>query len=262
LAQSREALLEACAGGDRAAQLQRYQQNLELNLAPQSQAQGQQPQAARGYVNPQERFGANAPQLGGYGGRANQTQGGGAGGMAGAGSQSGGMPGGEFGRQAADAPAAQPSGPMPPNGTLPGIEAAATAAAPAPVSGEQITQVAAGLASLDVQLPERGRIYRFTTPRGDIELQAHSVPVVVLSRLASLAAVLVALLVAWLLSRESSLRAAVGLLNSTTCGVALAIFGLISVVGGILPLAGLLAIVVGLVITIRSRFMQPRVTTA
>lgn len=33
----------------------------------------------------------------------------------------------------------------------------------------------AGLASLDVQLPERGRLYLFTKPRGDVEITARAV---------------------------------------------------------------------------------------
>ena len=122
------------------------------------------------------------------------------------------------------------------------------------VNGEQMAQVAAGLASLDVQLPERGRLYRFTTPRGDIAISAHSIPVVGLSRLIGLGAVLAAILIAWLLSREPARRVWTQCLNSTICGVALIILGLASVIVGILPFAGLLAIVVGLVITIRSRF--------
>jgi len=144
-------------------------------------------------------------------------------------------------------------------GELPAVAAAAT---PAPVSGEQIAQVAAGLAILDVQLPERGRVYRFTTPRGDIELQVHSIPTVALSKFANLAAVLVTLFLIWLLGRESSRRAAMSLLHSTVIGVALAIVGLVSVIVGILPLAGLLAIVIGSIIVIRSRFMQPRSVAA
>ena len=163
------------------------------------------------------------------------------------------MPGGGFGRQAADAPAAQPSGPMTPNGALPGIEAAAAApAAPSVASRSRKSRQDSPASTCSFRSADGSIASR---PRAETSsfrpIPCRSLPC---RDLASLAAVLVALLVVWLLGRESSRRAAVSLLNSTASGLALVILGLISVVSGILPLAGLLAIVIGLVITIRSRF--------
>ena len=73
-----------------------------------------------------------------------------------------------------------------------GAMADVNAAAPR-TEGEQIAQVAAGLASLDVRLPERGKMYLFTTPRGDIEITASAISASTLSRLSGLAAVLSAI---------------------------------------------------------------------
>jgi hypothetical protein len=125
------------------------------------------------------------------------------------------------------------------------------------VQGEQIAQVAAGLASLDVALPERGRLYRFTTPRGDIAITASAIPASALDRLIGLVAVLVAILAAWLLSREKSRQVATWLVSSTAGGVAVLAVGLVSLLLGILPLLGLVALVAGLAIVVRSRIRRP-----
>src|SRR5207249_789963 len=129
-------------------------------------------------------------------------------------------------------------------------------ATPPAIVGEQLTQMAAGLASLDVALAERGRIYRFITPRGDIEIRARSIPVVALSRLAGLAAVLVAIFVVWLFGREPSRQLWSRLSGSTACRISLIIVGLASVLLGILPVAGVVLILTALVLIARSRFAK------
>jgi hypothetical protein len=187
------------AGGERAQQLERYQQNLEMN----------------------------EPQFG-YGGRVGQGQ--------------PGMPGG-FGAGGYAAPATG----------MAGAEDALAAPRATAAGGEQPAQVAAGLASLDVQLPERGRVYRFTTPRGDIEIRARAVPLAALSRLSGLAAVLAAIAIVWLIGRESSRHAWRRLARSFIVGLSLIIVGLGSVIVGILPFGGMLAIAAGLIIAVAAR---------
>jgi hypothetical protein len=82
--------------------------------------------------------------------------------------------------------------PGPGQAALPQRQANAPFGALAPSSGEQLALVTAGLASLDVQLPERGELYRFTTPRGAVEITARAVPTDTLNRLSRLLLVLVA----------------------------------------------------------------------
>jgi hypothetical protein len=228
------------AGAERGEELRRYQQNLEQNINPRYDAKDQ--------------FAVPMPDSGGFGMRAGQAQ-------AGGGAGRGGMPGGMLGPSplggeqsarvpAQNAPASQSaSGPQSSIDSLPALAAVVPETA-----AEQLAQVAAGLASLDVQLPERGRLYRFTTPRGDIALSARAVSHSFLSRLTALAAVAVAIGLIWLLSRDPSRRLASALAGSRAFGVLLAVLGLVSLLSGVLPIAGLLAVGCGAWIAIRSRF--------
>jgi hypothetical protein len=148
----------------------------------------------------------------------------------------------------------------------PDATAAAVPASP-PTSqlatGQSVAELTEGLASLDVTLPERGRLYRFTTPRGEIEIEARSISYVVLRKLAGLAAVLVAIGVVWLLGREPSRRVWRALFRSLAFGIALIVLGLASVISGVLPFAGLLIIVIGLVLSIRAAWhRQPAAVAA
>ena len=61
--------------------------------------------------------------------------------------------------------------------------------------------VAAGLASLDFDLPTPGVLYRFTTPQGDVEITARIFPATSCGRLIGIAAVAVGLLVLWFAAR-------------------------------------------------------------
>lgn len=235
--------------GDRAQQLQRYQQNLEQNdrqaqsqynyATPNLPAGGQPMNGQPGYGVPQAGSGG-----GGFGMQPNLPGSGpprGAGGMPGG----GGMPSG----QTAQIP--MPPAPVTTNefhAQLPGRPQAAA---------EDLSQVAAGLASLDVRLPERGKLYRFTTPRGDLEIVARAVPVVVLHRLLGLAVVLGAILVLWLLGREKSRRVWAAIFRSLAFAVVLIVAGLFSVIVGIFPVAGLIALVAGIVLLILRRRPTP-----
>ena len=132
-----------------------------------------------------------------------------------------------------------------------------------PGDAEAMAQVAAGLASLDVRLPERGKLYRFTTPRGDLEIRARAIPVVALQRLAGLGAVLAAIGIVWLLGREKSRRIWAALFGSVAFAVVLVVLGVLSVIVGVFPIAGLAAMVTGVVLVIRNRLpAQPAAVVA
>ena len=106
------------------------------------------------------------------------------------------------------------------------------------------------LASLDVDLPLRGREYLFTTPRGEVEITARAVSEPLLGRLARLAAVaagIVALLV--LLRVLPPLARALHRSRIFAGGVLL--LSLFSLVLGVFPILALVALIYGLVQLIR-----------
>jgi hypothetical protein len=110
--------------------------------------------------------------------------------------------------------------------------------------------VAAGLASLDFELPRRGRIFRFTTPRGDAVLTARVVEADLLWRLGGLLAIGLIAATAWgaaRLVRSSRFHWRVRPLGAGL----LAALGLLMICAGILPIAGLLLLVIGLVLAVR-----------
>jgi hypothetical protein len=240
------------SGEGRAQQLDNYARNLARNATPQSQEQGQAATDGYGY------------RLGVAEDRGGQMRAGGAGY---GGAMGGGMPGGTtpgfggYGLPALNAPqpGAPASGPQAtdPFGSQAGTGIATDGAALA-ISGERIEELAAGLASLDVAIPQRGRMYRFTTPRGDLEITARSIPVAVLSRLYGLVAVLLAVCAVSALMTRRARQTWALLANSTVAALALAVLGLLSIVLGIFPVAGLLAVAGGIVIAIRSRIAPAR----
>jgi hypothetical protein len=131
--------------------------------------------------------------------------------------------------------------------------ASSPAAAPAVVTGDTLETIAAGLASLDFRLPERGRIYSFTTPRGQIEVTARPVASTLVGRLIGLLALAAAVLIIWAASRQPAREAYARLFSTVTSGVLLALLGLISLVTGIFPIAGLVLIAIGIALAIRNR---------
>ena len=106
-----------------------------------------------------------------------------------------------------------------------------------------------GLTSLDVDLPERGVEYLFTTPRGDIEIAAQSVAADQVDRALGLLAILGVLIALAFIYRIG--RAILARISDRAIAVMLILLGLISVVGGILPVVGVVMIVVGVVMIIR-----------
>lgn len=106
-----------------------------------------------------------------------------------------------------------------------------------------------GMASLDVQLPARGRVYRFTTPRGDVEVTASAAsrPLIEgLERVGGVAALVIVVLAIRRLARRRSF----GLQTQSTLSTVLIVLGIIGLFVGILPVAGLIAIVIGVIMKI------------
>jgi hypothetical protein len=106
-----------------------------------------------------------------------------------------------------------------------------------------------GMASLDVLLPARGLVYRFTTPRGDVEVTASAAsrPLIEgLERVGGVAALVIVVLVIRRLSRGRSF----GLQTQSTLSTVLIVLGIIGLFVGILPVAGLIAIVIGVIMKI------------
>jgi len=109
--------------------------------------------------------------------------------------------------------------------------------------------IAAGMASLDVQLPARGLVYRFTTPRGDVEVTASaaSQPLIEgLQRVGGVAALVIVVLVIRRLARGRSF----GLQTQSTLSTVLIVLGIIGMFVGVLPVASLIAIVIGVIMKI------------
>jgi hypothetical protein len=122
------------------------------------------------------------------------------------------------------------------------------------VGGEGETAgLPAGMASLDFQLPTRDDpeypVYRFTTPRGDVEVTASaaSQPLVEgLQRVGGVAALVIVVLVIRRLARGRSF----GLQTQSTLSTVLIVLGIIGMFVGILPVASLIAIVIGVIMKI------------
>jgi autotransporter-associated beta strand protein len=114
----------------------------------------------------------------------------------------------------------------------------------------------AGLASLDFELPTDNSLYelfRFTTPRGDAELSARTVSNSTLVRLELLLGIVAAGLAVWAafaLIRRGVLRGFCHPLGA----VVLIVAGLVSLIANVLPYAGLLALLAGIVLLIARLF--------
>jgi hypothetical protein len=123
--------------------------------------------------------------------------------------------------------------------------------------GEAFGNLAAGLASLDVDIPQRGSTFSFTTPRGQIEVTARPVAQSLVARMFSLTGLAAVVLVVWLASRKPAREQWQRLCSTVSCGVLLAVVGLLSVVTGIFPVTGLLLIAGGIALAIRNRRFAP-----
>ncbi len=242
-ADERQSAAELSKSGEEQKSLYRYGQNLDFNAQQQEFGglaiqQPNQPGQSGAPLAP-----GGSPDVGGgqaLGGMGRFA------GPRGGGLFGGGQSGGQLQGQPADPFTAPAGGPS-----------AATAATPAPapavVTGDTYANVAAGLASLDFRLPERGRVYSFTTQRGLIDVTARPVAHTLIGRLIGLAALIAAVLVVSVASRKPARDAYARLLGTVSCGVLLAILGLVSLITGIFPYLGLVLIVAGIALAIRNR---------
>jgi hypothetical protein len=113
------------------------------------------------------------------------------------------------------------------------------------------------LASLDVDLPLRGREYLFTTPRGDIDITARAVSEPLLGRLIRLLAIAAGFVVLLVLLRVLP-RIARVVHGSRWFAAAVLVIGLLSLLLGIFPILALAALIYGLVQLIRLEIARRR----
>ena len=104
-----------------------------------------------------------------------------------------------------------------------------------------------GLVSLDIELPQRGVEYRFTTPRGAVEVTARAVSTNMLQILQRLGMCVLGAIAILILYRLIRGREAALISNSAT-SICLIVIGVASLLVGIMPLAGVVILVIGIVI--------------
>jgi len=122
-------------------------------------------------------------------------------------------------------------------------------------------EVPAGLASLDVELPRRGTLYQFTMPRGEVEITARSASLPLIEGLERVAGVVVLVVVIVLVRRWVRGRE-IGLKTQGTISTVVIILGVIGVAFGIFPVAGLLALAVGVSMKTKLFFARRRPAAA
>ena len=115
----------------------------------------------------------------------------------------------------------------------------------------------AGLASLDVQLPVRGRLYRFSTPRGEVEIAARAVSVSLLDGLERAGGVLAVLVVLGLVRRRLRGRPLTTEAQAILSTV-LILAGIAGLMAGVFPLAALLTAAVGVAMKVVLFFARRR----
>jgi hypothetical protein len=118
-----------------------------------------------------------------------------------------------------------------------------------------------GLASLAIEFPMRGVSYSFTTPRGQAGVTARAISHRSIETTQRLAAILLVIVIGGALYRLVRRDVLTGATGSTM----LIAVGIVSVLSGVLPIAGLVLIIVGGVIKNRRRrlgHLQPRIPAA
>jgi len=111
----------------------------------------------------------------------------------------------------------------------------------------ELAGLPAGLASLDVELPMRGTVYRFTTPGGDAEITARALHGRLVDNATRAVAIVAAILVVLALVRIAR-RGGFGWLVGRAGCASLIVIGLILLV--VLPVLGLVALVSGIAIAV------------
>ena len=107
----------------------------------------------------------------------------------------------------------------------------------------------AGLASLRVELPKRGTVFMFTTPGGDVEITARSVSDETIRTILRVVVVLGVLLLVGAAFRMGR-RGRLDWLAGRTFSTLLIALGVVAVLLGFFPAAGLVAVVTGIAIKI------------
>ncbi len=113
-----------------------------------------------------------------------------------------------------------------------------------------------GLASLDVEIPRVGKRFRFSTPRGDVQITARTVTDSTLETLTQwgiAAATVLLLITGYLFFRPGGYLGR----NPKASAHVLIILGLLSLMTGLFPLAGALMLIAGLVVRLRQATQQP-----
>ncbi len=119
---------------------------------------------------------------------------------------------------------------------------------------------AAFMASLDVELPVRGREYFFTTPLGEVELSAQGIATRFYQRLYAILGVLGVAVGAWMIYLLC-VRMYQTRLGTTVLFSGLLLFGVISLAQGYLPFYGGLALLAALVLIVtRLEMRAPQIT--
>ena len=119
----------------------------------------------------------------------------------------------------------------------------------------------AGLASLDVELPKRGTLYRFTTPRGVVEITSCAASVPLLEGLERLGGVVVLVVLVGAVIRLAR-RRPLSMQAQGTVATVLIILGIVGILFGVLPLGGAAAVILGIVILIRLRRARRKAAAA
>ncbi|MEC8410350.1 MAG: hypothetical protein VXZ55_01945, partial [Planctomycetota bacterium] len=113
--------------------------------------------------------------------------------------------------------------------------------------------VDSGFASLDVKLSERGRVYRFTTPRGEMEITARAIPKNLGDRSSKLLQLFLLVSMICLLTSQRAIRL-FQRGTGTWLFIAFAILGgIISLVLGIFPILGLIMLLGGVLASLKKR---------
>ena len=118
-----------------------------------------------------------------------------------------------------------------------------------PAEGTTVQLPATGLASLDIELPRRGREYLFTTPRGAIEIKARAIAAPHVERLSRLLVILAVF--AGVAAVYQVFRYLNRVLGRRLKASLLTVLGLASLVTFVVPIAGLVSLVTGIVLFFR-----------
>jgi len=112
------------------------------------------------------------------------------------------------------------------------------------------------LASLDVELPDRGQEFFFTTPRGEMQIVARGISQTTASRLIRLVAIVVGAIVLLVLYRVLR-RIGPSVWNTTAGAVLMILVGLASLITMLFPIAGLIVLLIG-VVQLTRRLLERR----